>query len=77
MEKSSTQMLRTCAGSPLYMAPQVMNKQPYTAKCDIWSLGIILHEMIFGETPYQARDERELLNKVMNTPYRMKHQNIQ
>lgn len=32
--------------------------------------------MIFGETPYQARDERELLNKVMNTPYRMKHSNI-
>jgi len=34
---------KTCVGSPIYMAPQILDKKDYSAKCDIWSLGIIFY----------------------------------
>ena len=36
----------------------------YTTKCDIWSLGVICYEMLFGYPPWKARDENELLKGI-------------
>ena len=41
-------------GTLLYMAPQVVFKNKYTYKCDIWSLGVILYTMFNKTTPFQA-----------------------
>jgi serine/threonine-protein kinase ULK/ATG1 len=38
-------------GTPGYSAPEVTEKVPYTKKCDIWSLGIIYYELLFGNIP--------------------------
>jgi serine/threonine-protein kinase ULK/ATG1 len=43
-------------GTPLFMSPQIFDKQPYTSKSDIWSLGVTLHELIYKCDPYQAKD---------------------
>jgi serine/threonine protein kinase len=43
-------------GSPLYMAPEVLLKNHYSYKSDIWSLGIIYYEILFGSRPWSARD---------------------
>lgn len=40
--------LTDICGTPIYMAPQLLRSQSYTAKSDIWSLGLMLYEMIFG-----------------------------
>ena len=39
-------------GSPLYMSPQSLKQNIYTVKSDIWSLGIILFEMLRGRAPW-------------------------
>lgn len=57
-------MLKSCVGSPIYMAPQILERSPYTTKCDVWSLGVIFYEMVFGYPPWKARDENELLRGI-------------
>jgi serine/threonine-protein kinase ULK/ATG1 len=55
-------------GTPLYMAPQILKSQPYTVKSDIWSLGLIFYEMLYGKLPYTARSQYELITKIDNMP---------
>ena len=62
------QMLKSCVGSPIYMAPQLLERQTYTTKCDIWSLGVITYEMLNGLTPWRARDESELIHALKTIP---------
>jgi serine/threonine-protein kinase ULK/ATG1 len=52
--ESEGDVLQSVAGTPLYMAPQVLLRLPYTSKCDIWSIGIILYELATQKAPYTA-----------------------
>jgi serine/threonine protein kinase len=51
--KITTKMQRvsTICGSPLYMAPEILNHKKYDSACDIWALGMILFEMMYGYHP--------------------------
>ena len=42
----------TLAGSPAYMAPEVLKSQVYSGKVDIYSLGIMLWELWYGERAF-------------------------
>lgn len=68
MIKDPSTSLKTCVGSPIYMAPQILEKKDYSAKCDIWSLGIIYYELLHGSVPWIARSEKELLDNIKNVP---------
>lgn len=46
-------------GSPSYVAPEILSKSPYNTKCDVWSIGIIMYLMIYGELPFYADDQKE------------------
>lgn len=39
---NKTEVLTSLKGTPLYMAPEVVQEQPYTHTADLWSLGVVL-----------------------------------
>ncbi|KAH0794816.1 STE family protein kinase [Histomonas meleagridis] len=44
--------LRECAGSPYWMAPEVINNDPVNQKSDIWSVGATTYELLKGYPPF-------------------------
>ena len=59
----------TMCGSPLYMAPEIIEKQEYCTSSDLWSVGMILYEMVYGHTPYyDACNLLDLIKKIKNRP---------
>lgn len=59
----------TICGTPLYMAPEILNGHgtKYNTKIsDLWSVGVIMYEMLVGHTPYTGRNLFELKNNVKN-----------
>ena len=48
------------AGTPLYLAPEVLQGQKATVRSDIYSLGVLLYHLVTGSYPVQARTVREI-----------------
>ena len=50
------------------MAPQLLYRKEYTAKCDIWSLGLVFYEILFGYSPWCNRHIETYKQSVVNKP---------
>lgn len=51
-------------GSLLYMAPEILLRESYDCTADLWSIGVIFYECLFGRAPYRSATVQELLEKV-------------
>jgi serine/threonine-protein kinase ULK/ATG1 len=61
-------LAETLCGSPLYMAPEILEAKKYDAKADLWSVGTILYEMLYGRPPYLAANMLDLIHKIKQGP---------
>lgn len=62
---SSDDSLKTICGSPGYVAPEILQKEKYGTKCDMWSLGVVVFIMIGGYPPFYAGTDLEMLRLTM------------
>ena len=56
----------TMIASQIYMSPERVVGGKYTSNCDVWSVGIVLVEMIRGKHPYDRGDEIQHMNVVID-----------
>ncbi|RVW95487.1 Serine/threonine-protein kinase ATG1a [Vitis vinifera] len=55
----------TQCGSPLYMAPEIIQNQKYDAKADLWSVGAILFQLVTGRPPFDGSTQFQVLITVV------------
>jgi serine/threonine-protein kinase ULK/ATG1 len=48
------------------MSPEILAKKEFSAKCDVWSLGMTFYEMLYGKTPWSAGNIPALLMNIKN-----------
>ena len=61
-----TKKLTTKIGTSYMMAPEILKGNHYDAKCDLWSLGIIIYLLYFHKYPYNGESEFAILNQIRN-----------
>ncbi len=48
--------MQTVCGTPMTMSPEIHNGEAYDSKCDIWSLGVIAFQLIYGRFPFPGNE---------------------
>lgn len=61
------------AGTPFYIAPEVIDMKPYGTKADMWSVGVILYILLSGLMPFQGTDFDEIFDKIRKGEFNLKH----
>eukprot|EP00873_Tetraselmis_striata_P020056 jgi/Tetstr1/440320/TSEL_028657.t1 len=64
----NTMVLTSIKGTPLYMAPELVQEQPYNHTVDLWSLGVILYELYVGQPPFYTNSIYSLIHHIVKDP---------
>ena len=56
-------------GSPLYMSPEQLREETVTGQTDVFSLGLVMYELLTGKHPFLANKFSLIMNKILNEPY--------
>ncbi len=64
LDKDTVTTTGQLMGSPAYMAPEHIRGEPQDGRSDLFSLGVVLYELLTGELPYRGRNPHETLTKI-------------
>jgi serine/threonine protein kinase len=55
-------------GSPKYMPPESLKFNRYSFKSDVWSMGIMAYELVYGDAPWKSKDDAKLFELMTTVP---------
>jgi serine/threonine protein kinase len=53
-------------GSPAYMSPEQINEEGPSVQSDIYSLGVVMYELLTGKLPFRAENSVAMIHKILN-----------
>jgi NIMA (never in mitosis gene a)-related kinase len=56
---------QTLVGTPIYLAPEVCDSRPYGIKADIWSIGVVVYELLALAQPFRADNLAALMMRIL------------
>ncbi|XP_013146381.1 PREDICTED: serine/threonine-protein kinase fused isoform X2 [Papilio polytes] len=65
---NATHILTSIKGTPLYMAPELIDEKPYDHQADLWSLGCIVYELMAGQPPFCTMSIWQLVRMIRHKP---------
>ncbi len=63
---STTTQMSGMMGSPRYMSPEQLREEHVTNQTDLFSLGVVMYELLTGQQPFRADNFSSLVNKILN-----------
>uniref|UniRef100_A0A6N2N2M8 Protein kinase domain-containing protein n=1 Tax=Salix viminalis TaxID=40686 RepID=A0A6N2N2M8_SALVM len=64
---TSSDLADTLCGSPLYMAPEIIQNKKYDAKADLWSVGAVLFQLVTGKPPFDGNSQYQLFQNILTS----------
>lgn len=73
LSKNATaqQILKSMAGTPFYMAPEILCEKTYNEKVDIWSLGVLFYTMLCGYRPFDGNTAEEVFKSAQEGKFKL------
>lgn len=72
VDDNNQAVMQTMLGTPLYLPVEILSGKEYSSKCDVFSVGIILYELIFGVHPFYHKKKLSgipsLINELKHSP---------
>jgi serine/threonine protein kinase len=53
-------------GTPFFVSPEILMRQPYDQQSDMWSVGCIIFLLLSGNLPFMGRSQKELFRKIVS-----------